>query len=172
MSDPVVNLFKDFLNSDFMDSLILYRLKDDYETVVAYIDGLSERSMFKSLSDIDLKDFDTLMDDMIGLQQVIRMYECSYYPSHTHGGLVPMEKEQPVTIDITNYDEETGVIDFEIDESAKEKLIQMGFKYMLMLGLLKIDEDEVFKILEAHKQNELKETLNQSYDYWHEGSPV
>lgn len=83
-----------------------------------------------------------------------------------------MEKEQPVTIDITNYDEETGVIDFEIDESAKEKLIQMGFKYMLMLGLLKIDEDEVFKILEAHKQNELKETLNQSYDYWHEGSPV
>lgn len=75
MSDPVVNLFKDFLNSDFMDSLILYRLKDDYETVVAYIDGLSERSMSKNLSGIDLKDFDTLMDDMIGLQQVIRMYE-------------------------------------------------------------------------------------------------
>ena len=44
--------------------------------------------------------------------------------------------------------------------------------YMLMLGLLEIDEDDVFKILEAHKQNELKETLNQSYDYWHEGSPV
>jgi len=41
-----------------------------------------------------------------------------------------------------------------------------------MLGALNIDEDDVFKILEAHKQNELKETLNQSYDYWHEGSPV
>ena len=75
MNDPVVNLFKDFLNSDFMDSLILYRLKDDYATVVAYIDGLSERAMSKSLSDIDLKDFDMLMDDMIGLQQVISMYE-------------------------------------------------------------------------------------------------
>lgn len=83
-----------------------------------------------------------------------------------------MEKEQPVTIDITNYDEETGLINFEVDEKAKEKLIEMGFKYMLMLGLLEIDEDDVFKILEAHKQNELKETLNQSYDYWHEGSPV
>jgi len=83
-----------------------------------------------------------------------------------------MEEKQPVKIEITNYDEDTGIVTFEADDQAKEKLIEMGFKYALMLGALNIDEDDVFKILEAHKQNELKETLNQSYDYWHEGSPV
>lgn len=83
-----------------------------------------------------------------------------------------MEHKEPVSVKIENYDEETGLITFEADDAAKEVLIELGFKYMLMLGVLDFDEDDVFKILEAHKEKLIKETLQQSYDYWHEGSPV
>lgn len=83
-----------------------------------------------------------------------------------------MANKGPVNVKIENYDEETGLITFEADDAAKEVLIELGFKYMLMLGALAIDEDDVFKILEDYKENLIKETLQQSYDYWHEGSPV
>lgn len=84
-----------------------------------------------------------------------------------------MEKEQPVTIEVTNYDEETGVISFDADAEAQQKLVEMGFNYAMMLGLLELNENEVFGILKDHKDRQkLKETLEQSYDYWHEGSPV
>ena len=83
-----------------------------------------------------------------------------------------MANKGPVNVKIENYDEETGLITFEADDAAKEVLIELGFKYMLMLGALAIDEDDVFQILEAYKEKLIKETLQQSYDYWHEGSPV
>jgi hypothetical protein len=83
-----------------------------------------------------------------------------------------MANKGPVNVKIENYDEETGLITFEDDDAAKEVLIELGFKYMLMLGALAVDEDDVFQILEDYKKNLIKETLQQSYEYWHEGAPV
>jgi hypothetical protein len=83
-----------------------------------------------------------------------------------------MANKGPVNVKIENYNEETGLITFEADDAAKEVLIELGFKYMLMLGALTIDEDDVFQILEAYKENLIKETLQQAYEYWHEGAPV
>ena len=84
-----------------------------------------------------------------------------------------MAAEQPCVIKVNDYDEETGTMDFEVDDAGKEKLIQLGMTYVLMLALLDIDEDDVFKILQDYaEKQEAKENLEQSYEYWHEGSPV
>lgn len=84
-----------------------------------------------------------------------------------------MAGEQPVVIKVEDYDEDTGVMTFDTDEAGKEKLIKLGMTYVLMLALLDIDEEDVFGILQEHKsKQDLKENLEQSYEYWHEGSPV
>lgn len=68
-------LLENFMESELMDELVAHRLKDDYQNVLDYINAICNRAANGiKLNSAAMNDFDSLMDDLIGLQQVLRMY--------------------------------------------------------------------------------------------------
>lgn len=45
-------------------------------------------------------------------------------------------------IDVISVDEETGVIELDVDDEAKQYLIERGFNTVIMEALKRLEEDE------------------------------